>query len=86
MGNLPRPSVHVACERVGDELVLVHLRTNQVYALNETGIRVWELLATCDDRDELQRVLEAEYDVSSDEVRQSVAEALDSLHAAQLVD
>ena len=86
MGNLPRPSAQVASERVGDELVLVHLQTNQVYALNETGIRVWELLATCDDQADLQRVLEAEYDASSDEIRQNVAEALETLRAAQLVD
>ena len=86
MGSLPRPSANVACERVGDELVLVHLQTNQVYALNETGIRVWELLATCDDRAGLERALEAEYDVSSGEIRQSVAEALDDLRAAQLID
>lgn len=86
MGNLPRPSEHVASERVGDELVLVHLHTNQVYAFNETGMRVWELLATCHDREELERVLEAEYDASSDEIAQSVDVALDDLRAAELVD
>jgi hypothetical protein len=86
METLPRPSEHVASERVGDELVLVHLQTNQVYALNETGMRVWELLATCDDSDELRGALEAEFDASSDEIAQTVAGVLDDLRAAQLVD
>ena len=86
MGDLPRRSKDVASRRVGDELVLVHLHTNQVYALNETGMRVWEILDTCDDRAELQRTLEGEYDVSSDDIAQSVAEVLDELRAAGLVD
>lgn len=86
MSKLPRPSEHVASERMGDELVLVHLQTNQVYALNETGMRVWELLATCDDRDALHSALGAEYDASSEEIAQTVAGVLDHLRAAQLVD
>ena len=31
-------------EAVGDEVVLVHLRTNRIYTLNRTGARFWELL------------------------------------------
>jgi hypothetical protein len=31
--------------RVDDQVVVVHLGTNQVYSLNKTGGRLWELLA-----------------------------------------
>jgi hypothetical protein len=39
-----RPEDDVVSRRLEDEVVLVHLRTNRIYKLNETGARLWELL------------------------------------------
>lgn len=39
-----RPSPDVVAQRVGDTLVVVHLKTNRIYSLNQTAARVWELL------------------------------------------
>jgi hypothetical protein len=39
-----RPSPDVVAQRVGDTLVVVHLKTNRIYSLNHTAARVWELL------------------------------------------
>jgi hypothetical protein len=36
---------HVAWRKVGDEIVVLDLKTNAYYSLNETGIVVWEGLA-----------------------------------------
>ena len=40
------PDPEVVTQRVEGETVLVHLRTNEIYALNTTGSRAWDLLAT----------------------------------------
>ena len=39
-----QPNPHVVSRRVGDGTVLVHLATNSIFELNETGARIWELL------------------------------------------
>ena len=39
-----RPSEHVVSSRLGDVGLLVHLKTNQIFELNTTGLRVWELI------------------------------------------
>ena len=40
-----RPSPDVVVRRLGDAGVLVHLSSNRIFELNETGVRIWEWLA-----------------------------------------
>ena len=40
------PDPEVVTQRVEGETVLVHLETNEIYALNPTASRAWDLLAT----------------------------------------
>ena len=58
-----RPSTDVVYQRVGEELVLVHLKTNQIYALNETGARFWELVCEGRSRPEIESQMLEEFDV-----------------------
>lgn len=56
-----------------------------IYALNEVGSRVWELL---DERTPVKKIVEAicsEYDVTPDEAARDISELLSSLEAAGLV-
>jgi hypothetical protein len=62
----PAPNPRVLSRRLADEVVLVHLDTNQIYALNETGARFWELLAETRNRSEIEDALQAEFEVSPD--------------------
>lgn len=39
-------SPDVVGQRIGEEFVLIHLGTNQIYRFNQTAARVWELLAS----------------------------------------
>ena len=39
------PSPEVVARRLGDGAVLVHLPSNRIFELNDTGMRVWELVA-----------------------------------------
>jgi hypothetical protein len=59
-----RPDPDVLARRVGDELVLVHPRRNEVFSLNATGARLWELVGEGRSRSELVDQLTAEFDVS----------------------
>jgi hypothetical protein len=68
--DTPRPHPDVSWRRLGDEVVIVHLKTNQIYRLNRTAARFWELVASGSDRAAAERVLAEEFDVEDDELRQ----------------
>jgi hypothetical protein len=71
---------------VGDEVVLVHLKTNQIYALNETGARFWELLAEETSRDEIVATLTAEFTVSTDQLEREITALVGELERAGMVE
>ncbi len=76
--SFPTPDPDVAFQRVDDEVVLVHLKTNQIFALNATGARFWELLAEGRPRAEIEAVMLGEFDVSPE----ALAGEIDALLAA----
>jgi hypothetical protein len=57
---------------VGEELVLVQLKTNRIYSLNKTGARLWELLSSGCSREAIERQLLDEFDVDEAQLRQEV--------------
>ena len=70
--SLPTVNPDVVSQRVGEDVVLVHLKTNQIYALNETGARFWELLAKSLSRAEIESALHAEFDVALEPLRREI--------------
>jgi hypothetical protein len=70
----------VVAERLGEDLVLVHLKTNKIYELNSTATRIFELAKAGHDRSEIEGRLLEEYDVD----RPALVENLDAVFA-QLV-
>ncbi len=70
-----RASPDALATRVGDETVLVDLRTDQIYSLNRTATRIWELVCDGCDRDEVERRMLEEFEVTTAEL----AEAIDDL-------
>ena len=81
-----RPSKHVVSSRLGDAGVLVHLKTNQIFELNSTGVRIWELLGEGLDLDEVVRVLGAEFDTDIEQVRREVIDLVSVLSREGLLD
>lgn len=61
---MPAPSPDVVGRDLGDEFVLVNLRTNRIFALNPTGARFWQLLVEGNSREEIEATLLREYDLS----------------------
>jgi Coenzyme PQQ synthesis protein D (PqqD) len=80
-----QPHKDVVSRRVGDEVVLVHLETDQMYSLNATGARTWELLSEGCDAETIESTLADEFGVDRAEVRQELQGLLDDLTRAQLV-
>lgn len=83
---MPRPSKDVVYRELGDESVLVHLATNRIYALNPTAARFWSLLSSGRDRDEIERVLLDEFEVTETEVRAEIDRLAASLREEGLVE
>jgi hypothetical protein len=74
-----RPTVDAVTKRVGDEVVLVHLRTNRIYTLNRTGARFWELLEDGHDLEQARKRLLLEFDVDEEQVRDEMRELVEEL-------
>jgi hypothetical protein len=71
--------------RAGDEIVLVDLKTDRIYALNRTAARAWELLSDACDRAEVERRMLEEFDVSPAELAEAIDGLLTSLTASGLL-
>lgn len=75
----------VATEVGGGEAVLLHLESNQYFALSETGFKLWEWLSEPAGKDELvQRLMEA-WDVDQADARDHVQAFLEEMKANDLV-
>jgi hypothetical protein len=82
---LPAPSPDVVSRRLGDEVVLVHLKTNRIFSLSPTGARLWELLSDGMSRPEIEQQLREEYDVSREAVSAEIDSLVATLEAEALV-
>lgn len=80
------PSKDVVSRRVGDEIVLVNLQSDQMYSLNVTGARTWELLGEGHDPDAIEATLSDEFGVDRAEARRELDTLIDDLAREQLVD
>jgi hypothetical protein len=69
----------VLTRRVGDHIVLVHMGRNEIFSLNPTGARLWELLVDGRSRDEAVGCLQREFDVTAEVARTEADELLATL-------
>ena len=79
------PGEDVFARHIGDELILVNLRTNGISALNRTGARFWELLVARRDWDDTREALLEEFDVEPDELDQELDALVGALTAGGFV-
>ena len=85
MPALPAPNPDVVSRRVGDEVVLVHLKTNRIFSLSPTGARFWELLSVGQSRTEIEAALMREYEVTPEAVAMEIDSLVRTLGAERLV-
>ena len=80
-----RPSPDTVATRLGDEVVLVHLKTERMHVLNRTGARPWELLCAGRDWADIRDVILGEFEVSPGQLDAEIEELLTLLRQEQLV-
>lgn len=80
------PQADVLVRRMGDEAVVLNLKTETYYMLNSTSIRMWEALTGSDSVDSAIAQLLEEYDVDPAELRADVDALIATLTRAQLID
>jgi hypothetical protein len=80
-----RPNPDVVYRRLEDEVVLVHLGTNGIFALNSTGARLWQLIEQGHDEAEIRARLLQEFDVTPSRLNREVDSVLAELADEGLV-
>jgi Coenzyme PQQ synthesis protein D (PqqD) len=85
MAQRLEPADDVVGQRLGDEVVLVNLKTNRIFELNRTGGRFWDLLHEDGNRDQIEARLREEFDVGEERLTAEVDALIASLAAEDLV-
>ena len=75
----------VVFRRLDERMVLVHLKTNQIYELNETGARVWELLESGASPTDLAPRLSTEFDAEPQTLESEIRSLLNDLETEGLI-
>ena len=77
---------YVVSSRLGDEGVLVHLRTSHIFGLNATGLRIWELAGEGCDLGMIEQTLQKEFDVEPERLRSELLAIVDEFSREGLLD
>lgn len=80
----PDPEV-VVTELDGKEAVLLHLGTKMYFTLNETGLRIWQMLSNGLTPEEINERFLTEFDVSPEKGKESVLRLIHELIQEKLV-
>jgi hypothetical protein len=78
-------SPDTVANRMGDQIVLVHVGTDRIFELNQSAARVWDLLASGHNRNEIQKILLEEFNISESVAAQQIEKLLDSLIAERII-
>lgn len=80
------PATDVLSQTVVGESVLLDLRSQKYFGLNQVGTRAWQLLQETDDVAEIHARLLAEYQVAPGQLERDLDDLLERLLRAGLVD
>ncbi|HYN80739.1 MAG TPA: PqqD family protein [Gemmatimonadaceae bacterium] len=76
----------VTSQIIDDNAVLIDLRTNEIYEMNHTSARLWQLLGEGLEVDDIERRLEAEFEIEAEELHRQIDTFLATLLDAKLVE
>ena len=77
--GIMRPNSDVIAKRLDQTCVLVHIPTNRIFELNETGSRVWEMIGESLGTDQIVQRLADEFNVEEAQAANEVNELLTRL-------
>lgn len=81
----PDPEVVITELEGAKEAVLLHLGTKMYFTLNETGLRIWQMLNSGLTPGEISKRFSGEFDVSPEKAKESVLNLIDELITEKLV-
>lgn len=76
---------HVAWRRVGEEVVILDLKSSEYFSLNETGGLVWEKMGEGMDLEAIRAELCAAFDVDSERAGADIRRIIDALSKRKLL-
>jgi Coenzyme PQQ synthesis protein D (PqqD) len=71
--------------RMGDQVVVVHVGTDRIFELNTTAARIWDLLSEGRGRTEIRRLVSQEFNVPETLAAAQIEELLDSLISENII-
>jgi hypothetical protein len=85
-----KKSDSIVSRKIGDEFVLVPIRQNvgdleNIYTLNETAARIWELIDGKTQTSEIKEKIVEEFDVKPEEAEKDLIEHLQLLEGIQAI-
>ena len=80
-----RPSPQALVQEIGGESVLLDLRSEQYFGLNEVGTRIWSLLGQHGDADRVFEALIGEYDAAPEQIAKDLQDLVERLLQAGLI-
>ncbi len=75
----------VACTELDDGAVLLNLDTKYYFNLNETGLRIWQILEESQNPLEIAERLANEYEVEMERAKASVVKLMEDLEKDGLI-
>jgi len=81
----PSRRADVIWRRMGDESVLLNVRSEDYFTLNEVGTRIWELIDGETPPTRIVRTIAEEYEAPADEIEADVASLLEELREQGLL-
>ncbi len=86
MGNRAlKVSADAITQEVSGETVILDLKSEQYFSLDETGTRVWQLLASHRDEHEVLQTMLKEFDVDEQTLSADLTSLIDKLLSEGLV-
>lgn len=79
------PSPDVVAQRVGDQVVVVHLQTNRIFDLNRTASRFWDLACSGLPCPAIYETMLDEFDVDGRELAREIGEMAESMQRHDLL-
>lgn len=79
-------SAHQVSSQLGEEAVILNVKSGMYYGLNEVGARIWSLIQEPVRFDAIVQTLLDEYDVDPKECEVDVQNLLQEFLAAELID
>jgi hypothetical protein len=85
VGGRFRLNRDAVAQRVGEEVVLVHLTTDRMYVLNQTAARAWELLSAGHDAPAIRQRMLQEFEVPPNQIADELDHLVQWLQTEDLI-